>query len=97
MVGQQGLILGPVPQRTPLKLHPWLQIVEHIRMLHYFYRYCIATFDGGILTDTDFKYLMESTLTDGHYLSPCTCKCCNVFKVFDGLNFDGLAGKRQKG
>ena len=45
------------------------------------------TFDGYWL----FKYL-----TDGHCLSPYTCKCCIVFKQFDGLNFDGLAGKRQK-
>ena len=29
-------------------------------------------------------------------LSPYTCKCCIVFKQFDGLNFDGLAEKRQK-
>ena len=39
---------------------------------------------------------MENILTDGHCLSPYTCKCCIVFKQFDGLNFDGLAGKRQK-
>ena len=31
-----------------------------------------------------------------HCLSPYTCKCCIVFKQFDGLKFDGLAGKRQK-
>ena len=39
----------------------------------------------------DGKYL-----TDGHYLSPYTCKRCIIFKQFDGLNFDGLAGKCQK-
>ena len=39
---------------------------------------------------------MENILTDGHCLSPYTCKSCIVFKQFDGLNFDGLAGKRQK-
>ena len=33
---------------------------------------------------------------DGHYLSPYTCKHCIVFKHFDGLNFDSLAGKCQK-
>ena len=33
---------------------------------------------------------MENILTDGHCLSPYTCKCCIVFKQFDGLNFDGL-------
>ena len=33
---------------------------------------------------------------DGHCLSPYTCKCCIVFKQFDGLNFDSLAGKHQK-
>ena len=32
---------------------------------------------------------------DGHCLSPYTCKHCIVFKQFDGLNFDGLAGKHQ--
>ena len=49
-------------------------------------------FDGYRL----FKYLMENILTDGHCLSPYTCKCCIDYKQFDGLNFDGLAGKRQK-
>ena len=39
---------------------------------------------------------MENILTDGHCLSPYTCKCCIVFKQFDGLNIDSLAGKRQK-
>ena len=29
-------------------------------------------------------------------LSPYTCKHCTVFKQFDGLKFDGLAGKQQK-
>ena len=38
---------------------------------------------------------MENILTDGHCLSPYTCKCC-IVKQFDGFNFDGLAGKRQK-
>ena len=33
---------------------------------------------------------------DDHCLLPYTCKGCIVFKQFDGLNFDGLAGKRQK-
>ena len=33
---------------------------------------------------------------DGHCLSLYTCKGCIVFKQFDGLNFDGLAGKHQK-
>ena len=46
--------------------------------------------------DTDFKYLTENILTDGYCLSPYTCKCCIVFKQFEGLNFDGLAGKHQK-
>ena len=46
---------------------------------------------GEILTDTDFKYLMENILTDGYRLPPYTCKCCTVFKQFDGLDFDGLA------
>ena len=46
-----------------------------------------ANFDGYWL----FKYL-----TDGHCLSPYTCKHCIVFKQFNGLNFDGLAGKHQK-
>ena len=40
-----------------------------------------------------FKHLTENILTDGHYLSPCTCKCCNAFKIFERLKFDGLAGK----
>ena len=44
--------------------------------------------------DTDSsKYLMENILTNGHCFSPYTCKCCTVFKQFDGLYFDGLAGK----
>ena len=33
---------------------------------------------------------------DGNYLSLYTCKCYIVLKQFDGLNFDGLAGKCQK-
>ena len=33
---------------------------------------------------------------DGHCLSPYTCKRCIVLEQFDGLNFDGLAGKHQK-
>ena len=37
-----------------------------------------------------FKYLTETILTDGHWLSPYTCKCCIVFK-----QFDSLAGKCQ--
>ena len=49
-------------------------------------------FDGCWL----IKYLTENILTDGHCLSPYTCKHCNAFKKFDRLNFDGLAGKRQK-
>ena len=55
-------------------------------------------FDGGKIFDGYrlFKYLMENILTDGHCLSPYTCKCCIVIKQFDGLNFDGLAGKHQK-
>ena len=43
-----------------------------------------------------FKNLIENISTDGHFLSPYTCKCCIVLKQFDRLNFDGLAGKRQK-
>ena len=39
---------------------------------------------------------MENILTDGHCLSPYTCKHYTVFKQFDGLNFDCLAGKCQK-
>ena len=39
---------------------------------------------------------MENILTDGYCLSPYTCKCCTVFKQFDRLNFDSLAGKCQK-
>ena len=31
-----------------------------------------------------------------HYWWPCTCKCCDVFKLFNGLKFDSLAGKCQK-
>ena len=50
---------------------------------------------GGNFADTDFKYFTENILTDGHCLSPYTCKQCIVFKQFDRLNLDGLAGKRQ--
>ena len=46
--------------------------------------------------DTDFKYLTENILTDGHCLSPYTCKHCIVLQQFDVLNFDGPAGKHQK-
>ena len=46
--------------------------------------------------DADCKYLTENILTDGHCLSPYTCKRCIVFKQFDLLNFDGLARKHQK-
>ena len=42
-----------------------------------------------------FKYLTENILMDGHCLSLYICKRCIIFKQFDGLNFDGLAGKRQ--
>ena len=42
-----------------------------------------------------FKYLIENILTDGHCLSPYTCKRCIVFKQLDGLNFDSSAGKHQ--
>ena len=42
-----------------------------------------------------FKYFTENILMDGYCLSPFTCKYCIVFKQFDGLNFDGLAGKHQ--
>ena len=47
-------------------------------------------------TDSIFKYLTENILMDGHCLSPYTCKHCIVFKQFDRLNFDGLAGRHQK-
>ena len=43
-----------------------------------------------------FKHLTKNILKDGHCLSPYICKCCIGFKQFDRLNFDGLAGKRQK-
>ena len=33
---------------------------------------------------------------DGPFLSPYTCKYCIVFKQFDGLKFDTLAGKHRK-
>ena len=57
----------------------------------------VQNFDEGeILMDTDFKYLTKNILTDDHCLSPYTCKCCTVVKQFNGLNFDGLAGKHQK-
>ena len=36
----------------------------------------VGKFDGYRL----FKYLMENILTDGHCLSPYTCKRCIVFK-----------------
>ena len=49
-------------------------------------------FDGYLL----FQYLMDNILTDYHCLSPYTCKCCIVIKQFNGLNFDSVAGKRQK-
>ena len=39
---------------------------------------------------------MENILMDGYHLSPYTCKRCTVFKQFDRLSFDGLAGKCQK-
>ena len=51
--------------------------------------------EGEILTDTDFKNLTENILTDGHFHLPYICKHCIVLKQFDGLNFDGPAGKRQ--
>ena len=38
-----------------------------------------------------FKYLMENILTDGHCLLPNAV----LLKNFEGLNFDGLAGKHQ--
>ena len=52
-----------------------------------------GNFDGYWL----FKYLMEENIwwmvTVFHH-TPVGI-CCTVFKQFDGLNFDGLAGKRQ--
>ena len=39
--------------------------------------------------DTDFIYVMENILTDGHCLLPNPV----LPWKFDGLNFDGLAGK----
>ena len=39
---------------------------------------------------------MENILTDGHCPLLYTCKCCIVFKQFDRLKFDRLAGKHQK-
>ena len=51
-----------------------------------------GNFDGYSL----FKYLTGNILMDGHCLSPYTHKRCIVFKQFDGLNFDGLARKRQR-
>ena len=39
---------------------------------------------------------MENILMDGHCCSTCTCECSVIFKQFDGLNFDGQAGKHQK-
>ena len=38
-----------------------------------------------------FKYLMENILTDGHCLLPNAV----LLKNFEGLNFDGLAGKHR--
>ena len=35
-------------------------------------------------------------MMDDYCLSRYTCKCCTIFKQFDGLNFDGLAGKHRK-
>ena len=73
----------------------WLGVSNFV---NYFFAYRIVqnfergNFDGYWL----FKYLTEKILTDGHCLSPYICKCCTVFKQFDGLNFDGLAGKHQK-
>ena len=52
----------------------------------------MQNFDGYWLV----KYLTENILMDDHCLSPYTCKCCTILKQFGGLNFDGLAGKRQK-
>ena len=46
-------------------------------------RYRSQIFDGNILID-------------GYCLLPYACKCCTVFKQFDGFNFDGLAAKCQK-
>ena len=64
----------------------------------YNYTYCIVqNFDRGIFDGYWLsKYLTENILTDSHCLSPYTCKCCIVFKQFDRLNFDSLAGKHQK-
>ena len=51
---------------------------------------------GEILMDTNtwniWRKIFWRMVTVFHH----TCKCCIVFKQFDGLNFDGLAGKHQK-
>ena len=57
----------------------------------------VEIFDGGNFDGFWlFKYLMENILMDDDCLSPYTLKHCTVFKQFDGLNFDGQAGKCQK-
>ena len=34
-----------------------------------------------------YIYLMETILTDGHCLLPCTCKHYNAFKIFWWVKF----------
>ena len=51
-----------------------------------------GNFDGGNFDRCWlFKYLMKNILTDGQCLLPNTV----LPLKFDGLNFDGLAGKHQ--
>ena len=69
-------------------MHGLLHIGDYfIRVIYTHFAYRIAqNFDGYWL----FNYLPENILTDGHCLSPYTCKRCIVFK-----QSDGRAGERQ--
>ena len=65
----------------------WLAIDIVTQITIVFTYYIAQNFDG---------YWLFNILMDGHCLSPYTCKHCIVFKHYDELNFDGLAGKCLK-
>ena len=44
-------------------------------------------YDGEIMVDIDCS-TFDGELMDDNCHSLCTCKHCNAFKIFDGLNFD---------
>ena len=64
------------------------------------YHYIVSFLRYSIVQNFDrywlFKYSMENILTDRYCLSPCTCKCCTVFKQFWQVKFWWSSSKTSK-